>query len=84
MVRVGVYNAIRVLYQITHPWCELCEIIWGDTSMHELDDNHHTKGRDGLLLFDPRYFKSTCRKAHQWVKDNPNEAKRLDIWSPPI
>lgn len=83
-VRMGIYNAIRVLYQTVHPWCELCEIIWGDTSMHEADDNHHCRSREGLLLFDPRYFKSACRRSHDWVKDHPEEAKKLGIWNPPV
>jgi hypothetical protein len=35
---------------------------------------HHRAGRNGYNMF--RYFTSLCRECHEWIHDNPSEAKR--------
>lgn len=80
--RNAVYNAINELYRCTHPYCEACFVIWPPqqkAAQHFADDTHHKKGRDGLLLFDVRYFLSVCRPAHNWIGDHPAEAKKLGL-----
>jgi len=82
-VRDAVYSAINELFATAHPYCECCHLIWPEDTialrLHFRDDTHHLKGKDGLLYFDVRWFKSTCRKAHQWIGDHPEEARKLGL-----
>ena len=38
-------------------------------------DVHHSRGRAGTLLLDWRYFKGVCRCCHDWIGENPTEAR---------
>ena len=76
--RMDVYNAINALFAAANPHCEACHRIpLGGVQTHNRDETHHVKGRDGLLLFDVRYFMSVCRWAHRWIHAHPAEAKKL-------
>ena len=50
-----------------------------DSDRQPTQDIHHVRGREGLLLFDVRYYKAACRKCHDWVKDHPKEAQQLGL-----
>lgn len=82
-VRMAIYNAINELYICSHPYCEACHLIWPNERRallrHWRDDTHHLLGKDGLLLFDVRHFKSVCRRAHQWIDANPDAARKLGL-----
>jgi len=83
-IRDAVYDAINALYATAHPYCAACHVIWPDKirePLHFRDDTHHTRGKDGLLYFDVRYFLSVCRKAHQWIDANRAEAVKLGLLS---
>lgn len=41
---------------------------------------HHKKGRIGSLLTDDRYWLAVSREGHQYIENNPKEAK-LKGWS---
>lgn len=79
----AVYKGINELFASVHPHCEACHLIWPEDStalnLHWRDDTHHMRGKDGLLYFDVRDFKSVCRKAHAWIGDHPTEAKQLGL-----
>jgi len=79
-VRMAVYVAINALFAAVNPWCQVCAYIPnGDKQRHSRDDTHHTKGKLGLLLFDVRWFLSSCRWAHVWIGDHPDEARKLGL-----
>lgn len=40
---------------------------------------HHSAGRVGNLLYDPKYFIALCRTHHIYVENNPNEAIQLKL-----
>lgn len=40
---------------------------------------HHMKGRIEDLLTDTRYFLPVCRRCHDWIEANPNEAHDLGL-----
>lgn len=40
---------------------------------------HHAKGREGSMVYKVEYFRALCRKHHNWVENNPEEAKRLGL-----
>lgn len=82
-IRMAVYKEINKLFSECHPYCECCDSIWpGLHGLHFREDTHHCKGRDGLLLFDVRWFKSTCRKAHVWIGNHPKKAYELGFLLP--
>ena len=38
-------------------------------------DLHHSRGRIGSLLIEQRFWKSLCRPCHNFVGDNPKQAR---------
>lgn len=38
---------------------------------------HHKKGRIGYLLTYVPFWLPVCRSCHEWIENNPNEAKEL-------
>jgi len=42
-------------------------------------DIHHKEGREGDLLLDESKWLSVCRNCHDWIENNPEEAKELDL-----
>lgn len=42
---------------------------------HAATDIHHKRGRVGKLLLDMTHWLPVCRLAHNWIHDNPAEAK---------
>ena len=46
---------------------------------HNAHDRHHTRGRSGPMLHDKRFWMPLCRRAHDWVKNNPLSAKALGL-----
>jgi hypothetical protein len=82
-VEDAVYAGINALFAAAHPTCECCSVIWPDNLVanipHSRDDTHHIRGKLGLLYFDVRWFKSTCRKAHVWIGSNIEKARELGL-----
>ena len=70
---MSVYKRVKDQYFKKHPECEFpnCDSI--NITLH------HMRGRTGSLLTDDRYFKSLCLPHHQWVENNPTEAKELGL-----
>lgn len=67
------YRAAREKYFEQHPVCEFPGCKSTDVTLH------HMRGRIGSLLHDKRYFKSLCWHHHQYVEQNPHEAKQLGL-----
>jgi hypothetical protein len=42
-------------------------------------DIHHMKGRIGTLLLEQKYWISVCRECHEWIENNPKDAKLLGL-----
>lgn len=53
--------------------CHICH----RTSKTAKLENHHLRGRRGMLLFEQRHFITLCRKCHRWVHDNMQKADAL-------
>jgi hypothetical protein len=73
----AVYNAIAALFKTAHPTCRICEL--RGNVPRWTDDVHHSRGREGLLLFDVRYFIAACRTCHTWAEDNKEAARALGV-----
>ncbi len=50
---------------------------------HYCDDNHHMRGKLKELLMDERFRLPVCRKAHQFIENNPALARKMG-WLPPL
>lgn len=50
---------------------------------HACEDVHHARGRLGPLLLDQRFWKPVCRKAHNFLGNNPNMARALGLLCQP-
>jgi hypothetical protein len=57
--RMAVYNAINRMFLIMNLECGVC----GGNS----EEVHHKKGRDGILLFDIRFWLPVCRRCHERI-----------------
>lgn len=83
-VRMAVYRPIANLFKAAYPRCQChtmiaaleCQV--ADRSP-ETEDIHHRFGREGLLLFDIRFFIACCRKCHDWIHANPKTAELVGL-----
>jgi len=68
-----VYERAKAEYFEEHSTCEFpgCEV--------ENVTLHHMVGRIGDRLTNKEYFKSLCWVHHQWVEENPEEAKAMGL-----
>jgi len=57
-----------------HRFCPVAANMLG--SQCRTTQNHHTKGRDGALLLDERFWLAVSDRGHKWIHDNPKEARR--------
>lgn len=83
-VRISVYLPIAAMFKAANPICQSCEIICRFAKLMRWRENltedvHHTRGREGLLLFDIRHWLPVCRKCHNWIRDNPKQARELNL-----
>lgn len=69
------YSKRRELFLIAHPRCEANLV--GCTRV--ATDVHHTEGRVGNNYLNMSKWKALCRHCHQWVEENPEEAKELGL-----
>lgn len=69
------YRRLRDKYFEEHPVCEFPGCNSKEITLH------HSRGRIGSFLTDKRYFKSLCWPHHQFVEENPSEAKKLQLSS---
>lgn len=65
------YRRARDKYFEENPVCE-----FPGCSSRKID-LHHKRGREGAFLTDKRYFSSLCRKHHDYIHNNPEEARKL-------
>lgn len=68
-----VYEKEKAEYFAEYSTCEFpgCEV--------ENISLHHMAGRIGDRLTNKEYFKSLCWVHHQWVEENPAEAKMMGL-----
>jgi hypothetical protein len=68
-VMLEVYNGIAEMFKTAHPLCQCCmfRVNVNQVKPNWTDDIHHRLGKDGLLLFDVRYFVAMCRQCHSWA-----------------
>lgn len=43
---------------------------------------HHTRGRNGALLNDERYWLPTCHECGRWIHAHPKRARELNLLAP--
>lgn len=78
--RMAVYRAIKELFLLKEPTCQACRFFRGQNANPLWsDDVHHTRGREGLLLFDVRFFKAVCIPCHSKIHDNPELSRKFGL-----
>lgn len=81
---LNVYEKQKRLFMSRHKRCQR------PGCLKKATDLHHCRGRIGTLLTDERFWKVLCRTCHNWVGDNPTEARRLGLlcepgeWNTPV
>lgn len=68
-----VYTAMRKVYLTKYPMCN-ARLMGCSLSSTDI---HHKKGR-GKYQNDPTTWLSVCRNCHDWIEENPIEAKELN------
>ena len=74
----AVYSSIATLFKIANPWCKICELR-GNHVIHGTEDVHHSRGKQGLLYFDVRWFVPCCRSCHSWAENNVESAMAIGV-----
>lgn len=69
------YQVVRIQYLIDHPLCEAMVKCKGNRAT----EIHHAQGRIADLLTDTNNFLSVCRSCHEFIENNPNEAKEMGL-----
>lgn len=67
--RIAIYVAIKAIW-IHLPenmYCKVCKT-------NRTNEPHHKQGKEGDLLFDVRKWLPVCRKCHERIELNPEEA----------
>jgi len=62
------YTQLRKLYLRQNPACEICD------KRRSIEVNHKA-GREGKKLLDQTFWLAVCRTCHDWIHDNPKEAR---------
>lgn len=79
-VRMAVYVPIAQLFKAAFPECQCCPLVRPKLGfVYATDDIHHTRGREGYLLLDTRYWRTACRGCHNWINDHPFQAEKLGL-----
>lgn len=69
---------------LQHPENEFCVVaallFWGRLRATQC---HHQRGRRGPLLLDKRWWIPVSAKGHQWIENNPTEARALGLIAGP-
>lgn len=76
--RLKEYRKVREAYLKEHPLCKCCQVVaaWsGVKTVAASEDIHHRFGKAGSLLCDVRGFLGVCRKHHDYIHNNPREAR---------
>jgi hypothetical protein len=63
-----VYKLLRQQYLNAIPKCERCK--------QTATEIHHKNGREGKRLNDQTYFMAVCRTCHNYIHENPLEARK--------
>jgi hypothetical protein len=71
--RTRKYLKLKKAHLEKYPFCQAKVCCEGLPAV----DIHHKAGRIGDNLF--KHFLSVCRKCHDWIEDNPEEAKKLKL-----
>jgi hypothetical protein len=69
------YSKLRDKFLQANPYCQAMIQCHGLLAT----EIHHKKGKIQGLLTDTDYFLSVCRTCHQWIENNPLEAKELGL-----
>jgi len=69
------YSTMRVIFLKQHSTCQ-ANVLGCANKATEI---HHKVGRIGKLLLDTTQWLAICRTCHQWVENNPTDAKELGL-----
>ena len=68
------YNEIRDDFLRQNQWCIVMERVFN--KRHLATEVHHINGRIGKNLCDIESFLAVSREGHNWIHNNPAEAKK--------
>jgi hypothetical protein len=69
-VKLAEYRLKRDSYMLKNPFCEF-------TGCNKLSNDLHHKAGRGPNLSNTETFMAVCRRHHNWIHDNPKEARNL-------
>lgn len=78
-LRQTVYAGIREMFLRGNRACAGCYYVAKTMQPSRAVDVHHQRGREGLLLFDVRYFIPLCRRCHEFVEANKEKAREFGL-----
>lgn len=78
-VRLAEYKKLRKWFLVEHNYCE-----WGlrQTPPQHIRATqiHHSRGRQGRLLNDTRFWFAVSEKGHNWIHANIDAARNLGLF----
>ena len=70
------YMPLKRLFLHANPFCSV-------NPGKKATDIHHTRGRNGPLLLDIRFWKGVSRDGHRWIDNNPSKARAMGLLCAP-
>lgn len=80
-VRDRLYAKVRAAYLLKHRACKVALLLPGPGKgkLVPATQVHHSRGRNGPLLIDERFFVSVSAENHDWIDRNKADARRLGL-----
>jgi len=79
----SLYKKEKEVFLKEHWRCRACPSLPSVKTKHPYSnfssEIHHTRGRTGRLLRDQRFWMPVCRRCHEWIHTNMNEARKVDL-----
>ena len=72
----AVYARKKKAFLDEHQWCAVClRFVWDR-------EVHHWAGRVSKLLLEERLWLAVCPHCHEWIHNNPSQARRRGFLAP--
>ena len=73
------YKQKATIFKRDHPTCEACPKVFPEEEARNTKSVHHMRGRIQDRLLDDTHWLATCRRCHDWIHQNPKQARALGL-----
>jgi len=78
-IKTEIYRVLRLQFLERNRWCRVCLFVPYSPRLRAATQVHHSRGRDGTLIIDERFFVPVSDAGHDWIQRNPAAARRAGL-----